>query len=77
MTATILCIWLKVAAAVLLVAQILETGHVGVEGKKYVDVPCVWNSKKGAEFDLRPLTIKDKSKTSYRITDGDSKFFYE
>eukprot|EP00981_Chlorochromonas_danica_P010377 scaffold3161_cov247-Ochromonas_danica.AAC.12 len=32
---------------------------------------CVWNSKAGASFDLRALTLSQSSTTAYEIVDGD------
>eukprot|EP01031_Cornospumella_fuschlensis_P032382 gene32382-39159_t len=37
----------------------------------YKDDPCVWNSKTGATFDLRPLMVTKDDQKSYYIRDGD------
>mmetsp|Transcript_41280 Transcript_41280/g.71521 ORF Transcript_41280/g.71521 Transcript_41280/m.71521 type:complete len:303 (-) Transcript_41280:990-1898(-) len=37
----------------------------------YVDVECMWNSKTGSTYDLRPLTVTDPKALSYLIKDGD------
>lgn len=40
-----------------------------VEG--YTDIPCQWKSLTGASYDLQPLRVKDLTKKSYTIADGD------
>jgi hypothetical protein len=49
---------------------LLAAGAPSALAKSKGDVPCVWKSLTGAEFDLRSLTVSGKQ-SSYYIKDGD------
>lgn len=51
-------------------ALVFLSFFVNVIAKHYQDVPCLWKSLGGVEFDLRPMSLPS-SKASYFIQDGD------